>query len=441
MVDFCIVGLGVSGLAAAKYCLRQGYSFSITDSRDQPPGLETVQALSPNTPFFLGGFSLDAMLDANEVIVSPGVSLKEPALLEAKKQGKTLLGDLELFARVAKRPVVAITGSNGKTTVTSLIGEMARACGQRVVVAGNIGTSVLDSLAQETLPDLYVLELSSFQLERIESLKLRVAVFLNLCEDHMDRYDSLADYAAAKQRIYQHAQICVYNREDPWTTPPAGKQTVSFACDEPKEGEFGLIDHDDKTYLAKGTQRLMPSSRLFLEGRHHVANALACLAAGDALGLDIATMLDVLRKFRGIRHRCEWVRLMQGVTWYNDSKGTNVGATLAAIQTLGEKTKGKLILIAGGQGKGADFSPLRPLVKRYVREVILMGEVADQLERLFADVVKTVRVNSMDEAVQAAELAAVRGDSVLLSPACASFDMFNNYEHRGDVFCESVKAL
>lgn len=441
MTYYCIVGLGLSGLSAAKFCEQQGISYGVTDSREHPPCLEKYHQLGLKGDLALSGFS-EAMVDrATDIIVSPGVSLKEPVFNSAKKAGKPLIGDIDLFAREAKAPVIAVTGSNGKTTVTNMLGEMINASGRRGLMAGNIGRTVLDVLTEEKRPDVYILELSSFQLERTFELKLKVAVFLNLCEDHMDRYDNLADYAAAKLRIYSNAKLAVYNREDNWTKPNKDQNAVSFGLDEPGVGQFGIMQHKGKVYLAKGDQPLMSVDKLFLEGRHHIQNALAALAAGDALKLDMSVMLEVLRKFRGIPHRCELVRLMQGIAWYNDSKGTNVGATVAALQTMSPKAKGKIILIAGGEGKGADFLPLKPLIKKHVRLLILLGRAAKQLDALMSDVVTVQHVKSMPSAVEAAEMAAVRGDIVLLSPACASTDMFRNFEERGQIFSECVKAL
>lgn len=442
MTYYCIVGLGVSGIACAKFCVREKIPFGITDSRDNPPGVDELDGLGVEHDRHFGSFSTELMDKATHIVVNPGVSLKEPELKRAHAQGKEIIGDIELFARLARRPIIAITGSNGKTTVTTLLGEMAAASGKRAVVAGNIGMSVLDSLSNKHLPDIYIVELSSFQLERTYHLKARAATVLNICEDHMDRYEGLNDYIAAKQRIYEHARVAVFNREDPFTIPHAHVvDQVSFGLDEPEEGHFGVCEMNGVLCLAKGSNSLLPTKKLFLEGKHHITNALAALALGEVAGFSLSAMTDVLRKFKGIKHRCQLLRKLQGVSWYNDSKGTNVGATMAAIETVSSKSKGKVVLIAGGVSKGADFTPLKPLIKKYVRCLILIGEAQEQFDTIMHEVTCIKKASSMQQAVSEAEMSAVRGDSVLLSPACSSFDMFKNYEHRGDVFAECVKEL
>lgn len=442
MTYYCIVGLGISGIACAQYCARENISFGVTDDREKPPAIDELKAISVAFDCELGEFSKSMMEKATHIIVSPGVSLREPLLQAAKKAGKEIIGDVELFANIAKCPVIAITGSNGKSTVTTVLGEMAKASKKRVVVAGNIGESVLDSLATKNLPDIYILELSSFQLERTFSLKARAATVLNICEDHMDRYDSLIDYVNAKQIVYQGAHVAVYNRNDPLTIPIQNTlEKISFGLDEPEEGHYGVREHRGYMYLAKGSRCLMKTKKLFLEGNHHIENALAALALGEVAGFDLNEMTDVLCKFKGIEHRCQMLRKLQGITWYNDSKGTNVGATKAAIETVASKSRGKIVLIAGGLGKGADFTPLKSLIKHHVRCLILIGEATEQLATIMHEVTSIKKVDSMQQAVGEAEMVAVRGDSILLSPACSSFDMFDNFEHRGDVFAQFVKEL
>jgi UDP-N-acetylmuramoylalanine--D-glutamate ligase len=345
---------------------------------------------------------------------------------------------VEIFARLAAAPIAAITGSNGKSTVTALLGQMVSDAGKQVQVGGNIGTPVLDLLA-EPVPDCYVLELSSFQLETTRSLAAQAAVVLNVSPDHLDRYDDLAHYAACKQVVYHNAAVSVVNRDDATVMAMAqgAAQVLSFGLDVPAENQFGRIQHNNETWLARGSEPLLPVSRLRMVGEHNQANALAALALGEALDLPMDSMLDTVQHFAGLPHRTQWVAELNGVAWYNDSKGTNVGATLSALKGL----PGPLVLIAGGQGKGADFTSLRAAVADKVRAVVLVGEDAQQIALALHDAVPVVFANSMEDAVQQAQQLARPGDAVLLSPACASFDMFNGFEHRGEVFFAAVKAL
>ena len=341
--------------------------------------------------------------------------------------------------RAAKAPVVAITGSNGKSTVTTLVDVMAKTAGMVSYAGGNLGFSALDLLEQPT-PDLYVMELSSFQLETTHSLHAIAAVVLNVSEDHLDRYDSYAHYAASKQMVYQHCACAVVNRDDPivMTMPTNTAQSVvSFGLDIPAAGQYGVREHDGKRWLAKGEQLLLATDAMKLPGEHNIANALACLALGEAAGIPLHGMLEALQTFAGLGHRTQWVRERQGVNWYNDSKGTNVGATLAALAGLPNKT----VLIAGGQGKGADFSPLREVAAVKARALVLIGEDRAKIAEVVQGYAPYVFADSMAEAVQLAADLAQAGDNVLLSPACASFDMFKGYAHRGDVFTAAVKEL
>jgi UDP-N-acetylmuramoylalanine--D-glutamate ligase len=335
---------------------------------------------------------------------------------------------------------VAITGSNGKSTVTSLLGHMAQVAGKQVFVGGNLGTPVLEALRDPTY-ELYVLELSSFQLETTDSLKPAAATILNITSDHMDRYGDFAAYKNAKQRIYRHASTAIYNREDAHTIPPATvKQHLSFGVHTPAVGEFGLIRKNNETFLAFGETVWLNTHEMKLRGQHNMANALAALALGHAMGLPKDAMLAALTTFQGLPHRSEWVGYFSGVDWYNDSKGTNVDATLATLTGLGAAhSTGKIVLIAGGEGKGADFSVLAPAVQRYVRKAIVFGKDALQLAAALQSVCAITHVDSLQQAVLTAKQAAQTGDIVLLSPACASLDMFINFEHRGAEFVRLVK--
>lgn len=430
-----VVGLGKTGLSCARFLSRLGCQIAVTDNREQPPGLEEIRRELPDIALFVGQYEAAAFENADQIIVSPGVPMTHPLLLEARSRGIEVIGDIELFARHVKAPVVAITGSNGKSTVTTLVYEMVRQAGRKVLVGGNLGTPALDLLAQPQ-PDLYVLELSSFQLETVSSLQLATAVILNVSPDHMDRYQGFDDYAAAKARIYRHAVTQIVNLDDPMVVRLTDKNrpVLGFTLNAPGEGEFGVASTSQGPVLAFGDETLLPVSEIRMAGRHNQANALAALAAGHVLGLPRIAMLETLRTFGGLPHRTEWVTQVAGVDWYNDSKGTNVGATLAAISGFDHP----VVLIAGGQGKGADFSPLHDVVCSKARAVVLIGQDAALIEQALQGCTPVVHAGSMDEAVQQAAKLAQPGDVVLLSPACASFDMFNGYEDRGEKFVEAV---
>ncbi|MGD2074165.1 MAG: UDP-N-acetylmuramoyl-L-alanine--D-glutamate ligase [Gammaproteobacteria bacterium] len=433
-----VVGLGATGLSCARFLARRGVEVAVTDSREQPPALATMQRELPDIALFLGGFDRDAFVRAQRIVVSPGVSRQEPLLLEAERRGVEIIGDIELFARVAAAPIVTITGSNGKSTVTTLVGAMARRAGRDVRVGGNLGEPALD-LIQDGEPDLYVLELSSFQLESVYSLRSRAATVLNISADHLDRYASLRAYAEAKQRIYQGAAVQVVNRDDPLarTLAVGSGSTVGFTLEQPAGDDFGLRLIDDSPWIARGAERWMPAGEVRMPGRHNLANALAALALGEAAGLPRSAMLQVLREFQGLPHRAQWVGDHGGVHWFNDSKGTNVGAALAAMRGF----EGPLILIAGGRGKGADFRQLAEGMDERVKAVVLLGEAAPAIAEAVKGRFQVQLARDMADAVrQAADLAA-SGDTVLLSPACASFDMFRDYQHRGEVFMQAVREL
>lgn len=437
-----IIGLGATGLSCANYLQKKGVNFAVTDSRANPPQLAEFNAHFQGVDCSTGKLDKRLLERAEQLIVSPGVSLQEPAIAEQVMKGVPAIGDIELFAREAKAPVIAITGTNAKSTVTTLVGEMAKAAGKKTQIGGNLGVPALDLLT-DTQPDMYVLELSSFQLETAYSLAPAVATVLNVTSDHMDRYVSLEEYCLAKQHIYANCETAVCNRDDPLTEchEQGVKNKLWFTLQEPRQNEFGLLQKDNQTYLAFEDQALLAVKELPILGRHYQANALAALAIGHAYGLSFAPMLTTLLHFKGLLHRCQLVREWKGVRWYNDSKGTNVGATLAAIQGLGPEIHGRLILIAGGVGKNADFSSLVPAIERYVKTVILIGEAAPVLADTIGDRVDIRFAKSMEDAVSAASKVAKTGDSVLLSPACASFDMFNNFEHRGEVFTGIVQEM
>ncbi|MGM8933537.1 UDP-N-acetylmuramoyl-L-alanine--D-glutamate ligase [Pseudomonas neustonica] len=436
-----IVGLGSSGFSVARYLAGRGLSFAVVDTRQSPPGLDKLKRFAPMADLYLGELDEQLLCGASELIVSPGIALSTPALLAAAKAGVSIVGDIELFAREAKAPIVAITGSNAKSTVTTLVGEMAAAAGIAVAVGGNLGTPALDLLDENAA--LYVLELSSFQLETTDRLNARVATVLNVSEDHMDRYSGLAAYHLAKHRIFRGAEQVVVNRDDALSRPLVADElpTFTFGLSRPDFKGFGLVQQDGESWLAFEFEPLMPTRELKMRGAHNQSNALAALALGHAAGVPMQPMLEMLRRFAGLPHRCQWVGEHAGVSFFDDSKATNVGAALAAINGLGADIDGKLVLIAGGDGKGADFKPLSQPVERYCRAAVLLGRDADKVAAALPSSLDATQVDSIEAAVQLAADKAQPGDIVLLSPACASLDMFKNFEERGRLFADAVGRL
>ncbi len=431
-----IVGLGATGLSCARFLAARGVEVAVTDSREQPPAVADIRTELPDVALFLGGYDAGIFGRAERIVLSPGVALQEPLVAAARQRGVEVIGDIELFARTAQAPVIAITGSNGKSTVTTLVGEMARQSGKQVQVGGNLGTPALD-LIGAVEPDLYVLELSSFQLETVTALHAHAAVVLNISPDHLDRHANLADYSGAKQRIYAGATVQVVNRDDSAAAALANAPQLSFGLQAPPQNQFGILDSGAGPWIVRGGERWMPVSHLRIAGRHNLSNALAALALGSAAGLEQQAMLQVLRNFQGLPHRMQWVAEIRGVSWYNDSKATNVGATLAAVRGF----DAPLVLIAGGQGKGADFNELALGLDGRLRALILIGEAAEEMARAVGDSIPVHRAASMGEAVATAAHLAHGGDLVLLSPACASFDMFEHYRQRGECFMQAVREL
>jgi UDP-N-acetylmuramoylalanine--D-glutamate ligase len=434
-----VVGLGKSGVSCLRYLSKRGISVSATDSRRAPPGLAELGALADSVDLRLGGFDLSLLDGASQVLISPGVSLEEPIARAARARRIDVLGDIELFARNVHAPVIGVTGTNGKSTVTTLVACMAAAAGRRVLAGGNLGTAALDLLEQPT-PDLYVLELSSFQLETTSSLQLKAAVVLNVTADHLDRYPSVAAYALAKSRIFAHAATVVLNADDPLVSAMRVTQarTVTFSIAAGgRSADFSLVRSGARTFLARHGVLLTDTARMKISGLHNAANALAALALGEAAGLPMPKMLEALESFPGLPHRSQWIADVAGVRYVDDSKGTNVGATIAAVAGM----PGPLVMIAGGQGKGQDFTPLAQAFRGKVRHAVLIGKDAAAVAAALKGVCTLETVASMQEAVAAATRAARAGDTVLLSPACASLDMFQDYGHRGDVFAAAVRSL
>jgi UDP-N-acetylmuramoylalanine--D-glutamate ligase len=442
-----VVGLGLSGLSMARWLQRRGAQVRVADTRDAPPYAAQLAAEMPQIPVATGAFRRESFEGIDLIAVSPGVPVAEPMIAQAQHGGIPVVGDIELFAQAlpARSKVLAVTGSNGKSTVTEMTGALCRKAGLDTVVAGNIGLPVLDALIElevtQTVPDVFVLELSSFQLETTRSLAPDAATCLNVSEDHLDRYRDMDAYAAAKARIFHGQGVQVLNRDDAWCRAMAlpGRAVFTFGVGVPSsDSEWGLIEADGGIWLARAGQHLLPLSQLQIAGLHNAANALAALALTRAIDLPDAPLLQALTEFEGLPHRVQKVAEIDGVAFYDDSKGTNVGATVAALQGMQQK----VVLIAGGDGKGQDFSPLKAAAAARARAVVLIGRDGERIaQALDGSGVPVSRAESMEEAVQTGLSLAHRGDAVMLSPACASFDMFRNYEHRAQVFVAAVKRL
>ena len=430
-----VIGLGVSGLSCARYFSHAGDHVTVIDSRSQPPMLGQLAAENSAIKFINQSLAND--LPASDlIVVSPGVSLREPGIQAARDNHIPVVGDVEIFARQATAPILAVTGSNGKSTVTRLVTMMAEAAGLSPAEGGNIGTPVLDLLERPT-PGCYVLELSSFQLETTQSLSARAAVVLNISPDHLDRYLDMQAYIDAKARIYKRAQRVIINRDDPrvMALHRADSNTISIGCDKPvSDGDFGLAHHDGQTWVMQGDQQLLAANELKLPGHHNLLNIQAALALLTSCTDITDSVLAVARAFTGLAHRYQFLLERDGVCWINDSKATNVGATVAALQGSDRP----VVLIAGGDGKGADFSPLAEVIRRHARAVVLIGRDAKLIAAVVNDIpIKYAR--DMDQAVQIAAGLAEVGDYVMLSPACASLDMYRNFEQRGDNYSAAVR--
>ena len=437
-----VVGLGKSGFSAARYLLKRGYEVAVTDSRAEPPEWPRLTALGRQLGREItvrsGGFDASLLEGAELLVVSPGVATHGAFFDAARNRGLDAVGDIELFAREARAPVAGVTGTNGKSTVTTLLAQMAARSGLRIRSGGNLGEPALDLLDDSA--QLYVLELSSYQLETTHSLRLAAAAVLNVTPDHLDRYRDFADYAAAKARIFEHCEVAVINLDDPTVASMIGpaRRRLSFSLRAGSGADYTLLDQDgDRRWLARRGEPLLPLSAMRVSGAHNAANALAALALGEALSLPLASMLEELRTFGGLEHRSQWVAEVGGVTYIDDSKGTNVGATLAAVAGYA----GPLLVILGGEGKGQDFAPLRAAFARKVRCALLIGRDAAAIGAALAGACDCRYADSLEAAVELAAAMAHPGDTVLLSPACASFDMFSDYAQRGRVFAAAVRRL
>lgn len=445
-----VLGLGVSGMSMVRWLVNRGADVSVADTRPKPPLMGQLRTELPNVELRLGAFDERAFAGVEVVAISPGVPLAEPLVRRARERGVPIVGDIELFAQIRREclqcKVIAITGSNGKSTVTEMVGAMCKAAGVRAEIAGNIGTPVLEVVSdidtgKRRAPDVFVLELSSFQLESTSTLDAEAAVVLNLSEDHMDRYETVAQYAQSKSSIFCGDGVQVLNREDGYSRDMAldGRCVFTFGSEEPGgRYEWGLRELDGDVWLAQGSENLMKASELNVTGKHNLSNALAALALCRAIRLPYPRLLEGLRKFPGLPHRVQKIAEFSGIRFYDDSKGTNVGATVAALDGM----DGRSVIILGGDGKGQNFSPLKPVVARKARAVVLIGRDSNLIHRTIEQTgVSIEHARDMRDAVSRAYRLAQRGDAVLLSPACASFDMFSDYVQRAEVFAAEVAGL
>ena len=436
-----VVGLGKTGYSVVAFFAARNIQVVAMDTRELPPFANQIKQNFPQVTLHLGGLNQEALCDAAKVVVSPGLPLATVEIQAAIKHGVEVVSDIQVFADYAQAPIVAITGSNAKSTVTSLVGLMAQDAGLNAAIGGNLGTPALDLIAHDV--DLYVMELSSFQLEATPNLNALAATVLNISPDHLDRYNSYKDYYLSKHVIFNGCKWGVVNLDDTLSSPQLSQpeSKVGFTLNTPKEGEFGVIKQDNTLFLAKGNVLLLDCELLKIKGSHNRSNALAALALGECADISMQSMLKTLQDFPGLEHRCQWVGQHDGVDFYNDSKGTNVGATLAALEGLGPDIKGKLVLMAGVVGKDADFSFLQSAVGEFVDTLVLYGQDKYEIERALKDSTEVVMASDFDDAFQKACASANKGDAILLSPACASFDMFKSFEHRGDTFVKLVAAL
>jgi len=432
-----VVGLGKTGLSVVRHLRAQGRTVSVTDTRAAPPALAALGQLAPEVVVRTGVLDERLLGGAEAIVVSPGIAPRGAFFDAARARGLPVVGDIELFARAARAPVVGVTGTNGKSTVTTLLGRMAQRAGRRTRIGGNLGEPALELLDPDA--ELYVLELSSYQLDTTETLTLQAATVLNVTPDHLDRYGTAADYAASKARIFRRCATAVLNADDSLVAAMGtlAARRLRFSLDPDSGADYTLQRHGDREWLARGREPLLALDELKLAGRHNAANALAALALGEALALPRAAMLAELREFAGLPHRAEWVADVGGVRYINDSKGTNVGATLAAVSGL----DGPLLLIAGGDGKGQDFGPLAAALRGKVRLALLIGRDAAALGAAIGGSCEVAYCETLEQAVRGAARRARPGDTVLLSPACASLDMFRDFTHRGEVFAAAVRGL
>jgi UDP-N-acetylmuramoylalanine--D-glutamate ligase len=441
-----IVGLGDTGLSCVKYFASKGEKVKVVDSRDEPPGLAALIEAYPDVEYELGDFNVETFITAKQLVVSPGLSIRSVEIEAAKEAGVVITGDIDIFSKQVTAPIIAVTGSNGKSTVVAILAEILRKAGKNFGLGGNLDGDnfkpALDLIAEDE-KDLYLLELSSFQLETTQSLGAEVATILNLSADHMDRYEGIDDYHRAKQRIFTNCKQVVINRDDKESYPLEESDAAVWGFGIGRAGinGLGLLEEDGDLYLAYQLEKIVSVNELKVFGQHNISNVLAAVALAMAIDIDMNAIKAAITEFSGLPHRCQWVANIGGVDFYNDSKGTNVGATVAAVEGLGEHISGNIVLIAGGISKGADFSALVPAMNKWGKVVILIGQDAVEMGSYFDAETQSYFASDMQDAVQVALQHATAGDAVLLSPACASFDMFENFQHRGFAFMKSVGTL
>ena len=441
-----IVGLGDTGLSCVKYFASTGEKVKVVDSRDEPPGLAALIQMYPDVECELGDFNLETFVTAKQLVVSPGISIRSVEIEAAKDAGVAITGDIDIFSKQVAAPIIAVTGSNGKSTVVAMLAEIVTKAGKNFGLGGNLDGDnfkpALDLLA-EGEKDLYLLELSSFQLETTQSLGAAVATILNLSADHMDRYEGIDDYHRAKQRIFTGCKQVVINRDDKESYPlvESGAAVWDFGFGRAGVNGLGLLEEDDDLYLAYQLEKIVSVNELKIFGQHNISNVLAAVALAMAIDIDMNAIKAAITEFCGLPHRCQWVANIEGVDFYNDSKGTNVGATVAAVEGLGEHIPGHIVLIAGGIAKGANFAALVPAMNKWGKVLILIGQDAAEIASYFDKETQTYFASDMHDAARVALQHSTAGDAVLLSPACASFDMFENFQHRGFAFMESVETL
>ncbi len=431
-----VVGMGETGIACARYLAARGVRAIFADSRLDPPGSEAIAKAMPGAELFTGDSLADVPPGIDHVIISPGVDLQHPLIIRAREQSVEMLSDIDVFGLECAAPVITITGTNGKSTVTTMLGEMLSAAGRKTAIGGNLGEPALNLLAPDQ--EFYVLELSSFQLERSRPVSSVAAVVLNIVPDHLDQHSGFESYVTAKAYIYAQCETAIINRDIPELAElvPADKPVIGFGLDEPVGQDFGVVVTADGEFIAQGDELLMPVNALLVHGRHNLTNALAALALGYAAGVAPTAMLPGLKSFKGLPHRMQLVPTDDGVTWIDDSKATNVTAAVTSIQSI----PGRLVLIAGGDGKGADFEGLAKSLSGRRSIVILLGLDKERLAAELEDHCEIRMVENLPAAVTVARQKANPGDTVLLAPACSSLDMFDSFSHRGDVFQEAIRG-
>jgi len=441
-----IVGLGDTGLSCVKYFASVGEKVKVVDSRDEPPGLAALREQYPDVEYELGSFNLETFVAAKQLVVSPGLSIRSVEIEAAKDAGVAITGDIDIFSKQVAAPIIAVTGSNGKSTVVAMLAAILRKAGKNFGLGGNLDGENFKpalELIAEGEKDLYLLELSSFQLETTKSLGAAVATILNLSADHMDRYEGIDDYHRAKQRIFTACKQVVINRDDKQSYPleESDAKVWDFGFGRAGVNGLGLLEEGGDQYLAYQLEKIVSVNELKVFGQHNISNVLAAVALAMAIDIDMNAIKSAITEFSGLPHRCQWVANIDGVDFYNDSKGTNVGATVAAVEGLGEHISGHIVLIAGGIAKGADFAALVPAMNKWGKAVILIGQDAKEMASYFDTEVQTHFATDMQDAARIALQQSAAGDAVLLSPACASFDMYDNFQHRGFAFIESVEIL